>query len=555
MKKNNFRTELAETIFYARYALSHNQTWWDKARSIVDDVCGFGYYGQHQAALMSKEERGFLVEAIYNFKFLPGGRYIYYAGRKARFWNNCFSGETEVLTDNGKVSLREVAGKTVNLLSPIDGQYYEAKVYSHGKQPLNKITFKAVRGHQRHKWSVRATRTHHWPLIDGKDTYDLRVGDVVPANSFSAPFDALGFAHGFVFGDGTEKGQLRLCSNKGTAYLDVLRSAGATVTYPEHAKGDPCLYFSHKINWKKVPVTKDSSYIASFIKGWLAADGNETSSGHKLCSVDRSALEWFRENAALAGITITGELRSQIRDVILGDYSYDGHEIYIQSYRDGETFSGYKVVSIEEDGEEEVFCPFEPVHNRFVLEGNIDTFNCYLLKGTADTREEWAAIVQRSMSCLTTGGGIGVDYSVFRPAGEILRRTGGEASGPIPLMNAVNEIGRNVMQGGSRRSAIYASLNWQHDDAWDFLHAKNWDELPVKGTGKSMADIKKEDFLFPCPLDMTNISLNYDNAWRDAKEGRLTETFIENCKQALRTGEPGFSFNFDEKENETLRNA
>jgi ribonucleoside-diphosphate reductase alpha chain len=31
--------------------------------------------------------------------------------------------------------------------------------------------------------------------------------------------------------------------------------------------------------------------------------------------------------------------------------------------------------------------------------------------------------------------------------------------------------------------------------------------------------------------------------------------FLENCKQALSTGEPGFSFNFGDKENETLRNA
>jgi ribonucleoside-diphosphate reductase alpha chain len=31
--------------------------------------------------------------------------------------------------------------------------------------------------------------------------------------------------------------------------------------------------------------------------------------------------------------------------------------------------------------------------------------------------------------------------------------------------------------------------------------------------------------------------------------------FLENCKQALKTGEPGFSFNFGNKQNETLRNA
>ena len=85
--------------------------------------------------------------------------------------------------------------------------------------------------------------------------------------------------------------------------------------------------------------------------------------------------------------------------------------------------------------------------------------NCYLLCAEEDTREEWAALSQRAMSCLMSGGGIGVDYSILRGKGAPLKRTGGTASGPIDLMTAINEIGRRVMQGGSRRSAIYASLN------------------------------------------------------------------------------------------------
>lgn len=70
---------------------------------------------------------------------------------------------------------------------------------------------------------------------------------------------------------------------------------------------------------------------------------------------------------------------------------------------------------------------------------------------------------------------------------------------------------------------------------------------------------------------MTNISLNYDNEFlveafaHGASDGfvwddelspvGLPDTFVENCRQALSTGEPGFSFNFGAKENETLRNA
>jgi len=174
--------------------------------------------------------------------------------------------------------------------------------------------------------------------------------------------------------------------------------------------------------------------------------------------------------------------------------------------------------------------------------------NCYLLRAEEDTREEWSNVTWRAMSCLMTGGGIGIDYSRLRPAGRPLSRTGGVASGPIPLMYAINEIGRNVMQGGSRRSAIYASLNWQHEDIPDFLRAKNWSDQ-VKA-------LKEQDFNFPAPLDMTNISVNYDDAAIKHSLGlENNSVFIENCYQAMMTGEPGFSFNFGDKQNETLRNA
>jgi ribonucleoside-diphosphate reductase alpha chain len=206
--------------------------------------------------------------------------------------------------------------------------------------------------------------------------------------------------------------------------------------------------------------------------------------------------------------------------------------------------------------------------------------NCYLLRSLEDTREDWANLSWKAETCLMTGGGIGNDYSIYRPAGSIIKKTGGEASGVIPKMKMINEIGRNVMQGGSRRSAIYGSLNWRHGDINEFLHAKDWYNMPVSGAyddnGKNLTIglLKEKDFNYPAPLDMTNISLNYDNHFLEtvydmpiveikkaADKGEslpfkyIPSVFIENVRQALKTGEPGFSFNFFDKENETLRNA
>jgi len=183
--------------------------------------------------------------------------------------------------------------------------------------------------------------------------------------------------------------------------------------------------------------------------------------------------------------------------------------------------------------------------------------NCFLLKAEEDTREDWADLSWKSESCLMTGGGIGVDYSVYRPKGSKVSRTGGIASGPIPKMEMINEIGRKVMQGGSRRSAIYGSLNWQHADIPDFLKAKDWHSIMVPGTGVTLAEVKAQDFNWPAPLDMTNVSVNYDTAWINQVMARneLGDVFMQNVRQAMQTGEPGFSFNFFEHEHETLRNA
>lgn len=166
--------------------------------------------------------------------------------------------------------------------------------------------------------------------------------------------------------------------------------------------------------------------------------------------------------------------------------------------------------------------------------------NCFAFIAE-DSREGWAALAFQHMMALMVGGGCGTAYGKVRPAGEAIRKTSGEASGPIPLMHAMNEIGRNVQQGGSRRSALYASLPFDHADAWDFLRVKDWSPQVIA--------CKTADFNFPAPLDMTNISLGYDTP-----ESLTSDIFRENVRQAVTTGEPGFSFNLFAQD-EVGRNA
>src|SRR5690348_12112588 len=136
--------------------------------------------------------------------------------------------------------------------------------------------------------------------------------------------------------------------------------------------------------------------------------------------------------------------------------------------------------------------------------------NCALYRAE-DTREGWADLVHKTTMALMTGAGVGVDYSDVRCSGSIISRTGGTASGPISLMKMVNEVGRNVMQGGARRSAIWAGLAWWHADIFDFIEVKDWSD-EVKA-------LKEKDFTFPADLDMTNISVILDADFFQAYEG------------------------------------
>lgn len=180
------------------------------------------------------------------------------------------------------------------------------------------------------------------------------------------------------------------------------------------------------------------------------------------------------------------------------------------------------------------------------------TNNCFLLRAE-DTREGWGDLLNKATVMLMSGGGIGIDYSAIRPNGAALGRSGGTSSGPIPLIRTVNEVGRGVMSGGKRRSAIWAGLRWNHPDIMDFIRLKDW--VP------EVRKLKEKDFDFPAAGDMTNISVILDKDFFEAYETfnhvnhfLAKEVYWLAVERMLKTGEPGFSVDFNNP-NESLRNA
>ena len=181
------------------------------------------------------------------------------------------------------------------------------------------------------------------------------------------------------------------------------------------------------------------------------------------------------------------------------------------------------------------------------------TQNC-LLMSVEDTRQSWAGLTRRVVEGLSTGAGIGVVYSKIRPRGSKIKGMGGEATGPIALMQMINEIGRHIQQGGSRRSALWAGLHWSHADVMEFITLKDW--IP------EVRALKEKDFNYPAPMDGTNISVILDDAFFDAYHNvdnpihtHAKDVYWKVVKRMLKTSEPGFSVDIGKNAGEHLRNA
>ena len=179
--------------------------------------------------------------------------------------------------------------------------------------------------------------------------------------------------------------------------------------------------------------------------------------------------------------------------------------------------------------------------------------NCLLLR-VEDSREGWSEHLQKCSMALMTGAGIGIDYSNIRAEGSVIRKTGGYATGPLALMQMTNECGRGIMQGGSRRSAIWAGLNWSHPDIHKFIVMKNWPE--------EVREMKDKDFNFPAKMDGTNISVQLDDEFFKAygnekhkNHAHAHSVYWAVIRQMLKTAEPGFSVDCGVNKGETLRNA
>ncbi|RDI39196.1 adenosylcobalamin-dependent ribonucleoside-diphosphate reductase [Aquicella lusitana] len=102
----------------------------------------------------------------------------------------------------------------------------------------------------------------------------------------------------------------------------------------------------------------------------------------------------------------------------------------------------------------------------------VTLFNCFVmdiaedsLKGIFDALREGALTLQQ-------GGGVGYDFSVLRPKGALVKKTGTTSSGPVSFMRIWDTTCKILLATGARRGAMMAVLRCDHPDIEEFISAK-----------------------------------------------------------------------------------
>ncbi len=154
------------------------------------------------------------------------------------------------------------------------------------------------------------------------------------------------------------------------------------------------------------------------------------------------------------------------------------------------------------------------------------------IEGIFETMKQ-AALIHK------TGGGTGFSFSQIRPRDDVVSSTGGVASGPLSFITAYNCATDAIKQGGMRRGANMAVLDYWHPDILDFINAKRTEgtlanfNLSVGVDGKFMSEVAGNgeiDFINPRTGRPTG------------KKVRAGELFDAMVMAAWENGEPGILF-------------
>jgi hypothetical protein len=317
---------------------------------------------------------------------------------------HCFSGETRVVTRAGVFPIRELSGRTVDVLSE-GGVYRPASFRCYGKQRLWEVHTEdgVLFATDKHRWPVWDTKQKKIVWKVTKDLKNKKIPRVVAARPEKNEDFWAGVRHGIVFGDGTLSNEGRqahvlLHTREKQQLARYFEGHCATIT-PHHQEKylgvyglDPSL---------KSPPKDDASsnYWYGFTCGLLATDGS-VSKRDGCVTLNQKApevlleiskrLPWFgllggkvREYQHWSNLTKQEEpinvLNLNKQYLLPEDFVRPDQKMSFEEKFEKTSYGKFIAVKkvTPTDRIEDVFCCTEPETKSFVIEHGVLTGNCY----------------------------------------------------------------------------------------------------------------------------------------------------------------------------------
>jgi len=162
---------------------------------------------------------------------------------------------------------------------------------------------------------------------------------------------------------------------------------------------------------------------------------------------------------------------------------------------------------------------------------------CFVLP-VSDSMNSIFDTLKNAALILQSGGGTGFSFSQLRPKADVVRSTGGIASGPVSFMRIYNTATEVIKQGGARRGANMGILRVDHPDILEFIKIKRSEgELTNFNISVAMTDAFIEALKKDTEYDLIN-----PRSKAVVGKIRTRVVFDEIVASAWETGDPGIIF-------------